>query len=109
MDDMLLKIMMQDLLLKIRDGMWNGRLPIHYYWDGDTQAAVEAEKLLIARELAKSKPIFQIKTSTVEPDKNFPSHQKKIEVLAQKLNQVNLMHIGSNYKGNEGNRSNNDN
>lgn len=41
-DDLLLKKFMQGLLPKIREAMWNGRLPPDYNWDQATQAAKEA-------------------------------------------------------------------
>lgn len=56
--DVLLGSFMRGLRAEIRDAMWGGRLPPDYSWEQATRAAIEVEKMNLARKLFdSSKPI----------------------------------------------------
>lgn len=88
-DDVLLKVLMHGLLPKIKEAMWSGRLPPDYNWDQATQAAVEAEKLIIAKELnTQTSNLNAISPETKNNNDLLIAQQKKIAELENMLKQL---------------------
>jgi len=87
-DDLLLKILMNGLLPKIKEAMWNGILEPDYDWDQATQAAIEAEKLLTARELSSSNGTVNAVIPQNATTELLQAQQKKIEQLEKQLKQL---------------------
>ena len=95
-DEMLLRILMQGLLPKIRDAMWTVGLPSDYDWGQATRAAIEAEKLLIARENAEAKPIFSINQNNPTPIELLAMKQMdRIDELEKEIRELSLKNVGS--------------
>lgn len=93
-DDILLKVLMQGLLPKIKEAMWNGRLPPDYNWDQATKAAIEAEKLIIAKELNTQNSNLNAITPQNTNNDIIIEQQKKIEEMEKMLKQLSLAHVG---------------
>lgn len=94
-DDVLLKVLMQGLLPKIKEAMWNGLLPPDYNWNQAIQAANEAEKLIVAKELNDQ----TAKPSTVPTDFSnqlLLVQQKKIEELENMLKHLQKKTLSNN-------------
>ena len=86
-DDILLKVLMQGLLPDIKEAMWNGRLAPEFNWYQATAAAIEAEKILIAKELTMPKTLNAIGSEL--------NTSKENEVLKQIIKELTLKLAGS--------------
>ena len=79
---------MNGLLPKIKEAMLNGVLQPDYDWDQATQAAIEAEKLLTARELSSSNGTVNTVIQQNAITELLQAQQKRIEQLEKQLKQL---------------------
>ena len=97
-DEMLMKILMKGLQTKIKDAMWP-RLPPNYTWEDATRAAVDAEKMIIARELNEVPTVNAVAYNFSENDSFSLNQQKRIENLEQSFKTFTINQAGHSQTG----------
>lgn len=85
-NDKLLEIFMKGVQPKIRDAMWNGQLPADFDWDKATNAAKNAEKLLVARELNEQKSVNILAPTEEAIAIELTQSKKELELLKEQMN-----------------------
>jgi hypothetical protein len=97
-DEMLLKILVRGLQPKIKDAMWL-RLPPNYEWDDVTRAAINAEKMIIAKELNDTPSVNAINYNSNETNPNSFDQQKRIEELERSIKSFLFNQAGQSHTG----------